>query len=60
LNGLLEHDEKLAFAFAVSTLAPEIMNNSPSAERFTFLLESCLNPRTRQVWATNESYDLAR
>ena len=29
MNGLLEHDEKLAFAFAVSTLAPEKITTPP-------------------------------
>jgi len=35
----LSSDEKLAFVFAVSTLAPEKYDNSPSAERFTFPLD---------------------
>lgn len=35
----LSSDEKLAFVFAVSTLAPEKYDDSPSAERFTFPLD---------------------
>jgi hypothetical protein len=46
----LEHDEKLAFVFAVSTLAPQVKTwRLPQCRTLYIPPWSCLNPRTRQV-----------